>query len=131
MTPKLSKARYTERRTFQLSKELDNRLLALAKRDYKGDVQLLGRQALEARVDGNAEAMARLEETLNKISESFTIQEPELQAIQNTLTTLVVRVESQRVDLVVQDDRVASLRSAIANLTEEVASLRQRPPSQR
>ena len=59
--------RYTERITFQVSRELRNQLTEMSERDHGGDIQALGRQCLQAWVDGNGGATARMDEVLGAL----------------------------------------------------------------
>ena len=64
MAQEKGRARYPERITFQMAEELKAQLLELAEREYGGDIQALGRQCLQARVDGSGAEKDQLAEIL-------------------------------------------------------------------
>ncbi len=60
-------ARYPIRMTFQMSPELKARLLEVAERDHRGDLQALVRQCLQALVDGTGAGTDQLAEVLQAL----------------------------------------------------------------
>ena len=67
MATQQSRARYPARITFQMSSELKAQLLEVAERDHEGDVQALGRQCLQARVERRGAGTDRLAEILDAL----------------------------------------------------------------
>ena len=67
MATQQSRARYPARITFQMSSELKAQLLEVAERDHEGDVQALGRQCLQDRVERRGAGTDRLAEILDAL----------------------------------------------------------------
>ena len=72
MAAQRSRAKYPARMTFQLSSELKAQLLEVAERDHEGDVQALGRQCLEARVERRGAVPDQLAEILDALERLST-----------------------------------------------------------
>lgn len=130
----MGRARYPERITFQVTRSTKDGLRELADREYKGDIQQVGRQALQAVVDrksasvvplaGVPEALERMEGLLDRMYDTVSPLDSVLITIQQELSTLNTKIEEHSPDDQGLADAVKDLRPVLSNLTEAVASLR-------
>ena len=67
MATQQSRAKYSARLTFQMPAGLKAQLLEVAERDHEGDVQALGRQCLQARVERRGVGTDQLAEILDAL----------------------------------------------------------------
>ena len=124
------RVRYPMRITFQMSEELHARLLEVADRDHGGDLQALGRQCLQARVDGSgvgtdqlAELMQTLEglraEVVGRTRESAVRMDDLLDVITQMHSTL----SSDRTETMATRDKVDKLAEDVTRQSRDLIRL--------
>ena len=112
------RGRYPARITFQVSAELKERLLEVAGREHGGDLQALGRQCLQARVDGSgavADQQSEILEALERLRQEFAGRNEETF---DRLNELLAKVEKTNETLTLSLTDIMAIRDSLPKPVE-------------
>ena len=126
MATQKSRARYPARITFQMSQELKDQLLEVARREYGGDLQTLGRECLHARVNGdgsgtdqNAEILQALERLRQDVAGRNQNIEIPLDRLLGAIAELNQGVSLQLTEMMATHDKLEKLADEVAKQNRE------------